>query len=405
MNAQACRPCHGERNRMRYGLIMAGGAGTRLWPMSRKGLPKQLIPFIEPVDAGGARRSLLELSVARLAGLIDPTRVYICTGEAYRAPIRDAMPAFPDAQILGEPMGRDTVNAVGLSAAILEKLDKDAVFAVLTADHVIQPEDVFRARMEIGFRLVEQDPSRLVTFSIKPTYPATGYGYVERGAPIGGVGSGAGGGSGGGTDLAEGDAFRVQRFVEKPDLHRAEAYVRSGDFGWNSGMFVWSARTVMQCLERYVPENFEGLKRIQAAWGTPTQSTVLAQVYPTLKKISVDYALLEPASKEKPGDKASKVSVCTVPMDLQWLDVGSWPSFAQTLTPDASNNRAAGEGDNLLQGGRENLIVNAVPGHTVALLGCEGLIVVHTKDATLVMPREKAEELKELHAKVREELK
>ncbi len=385
---------------MRYAMIMAGGAGTRLWPMSRKGLPKQLIPFIEPGEPGGPRRSLLELSVGRLAGLIDPSRVYICTGEAYRVPIRAAMPAFPDSQILGEPMGRDTVNAVGLTAAVLEKLDQDAVFAVLTADHVIQPEDAFRARMEIGFRLVEQDPTRLVTFSIKPTYPATGYGYVERGAPIVA--------SGGAAGLAEGDAFRVQRFVEKPDLPRAEAYVRSGDFGWNSGMFVWSARSVMQCLERFVPENFEGLKKIQSAWGTPTQAHVLAQVYPTLKKISVDYALLEPASKERVGeraDKAAKVSVCTVPMDLQWLDVGSWPSFAQTLIPDESNNRTAGEGESILRGGRENLVVNAVPNHTVALLGCEGLIVVHTKDATLVMPREKAEELKELHAKVREDLK
>jgi mannose-1-phosphate guanylyltransferase len=375
---------------MRYAMIMAGGSGTRLWPMSRRSLPKQLIPLIEPREKGGARRSLLELSLARLEGLIHPSRIFICTSEAYRPLIRSAMPAFPESQILGEPVGRDTVNAVGLTAAVLEKLDKDAVFAVLTADHVIEPESEFRARMDLGFRLVEEDASRLVTFSIKPTYPATAYGYVERGAAI--VGPGA---------ADAGQAYRVLRFVEKPDLPRAEAYVRSGDFGWNSGMFVWQARTVMQCLERHVPAGYAGLKKIQEAWGTPRQAGVLHEVYPTLPKTSVDYAILEPVSRDKRG----AVMVCAVPMDVRWMDVGSWPSFAATLGSDASGTRMAGEGTSIVHGGRENVVVNAQAGHTLALLGCEGLVVVHTKDATLVMPREQAEGLKDLQARLGEELK
>jgi mannose-1-phosphate guanylyltransferase len=295
--------------------------------------------------------------------------------------------------VLGEPVGRDTVNAVGFAAAVFQKMDPDAVFAVLTADHIIEPAGAFRSLMDVGYRLVEADPTRLVTFSIKPTYPSTSYGYVERGAPLPG------------TPGAEGLAFKVARFVEKPDLPRATAYVESGVFGWNSGMFVWRASTVMEALKRFKPESHEGLVRIQGAWGTARQQAVLAEVYPTLPRISVDYAIMEPASKAK--DR--QFSVCTVQMDVKWLDVGSWPSYGQTLAADAAGNRVAfsgGEGGGaVLHNSANNLVVNPVGGHTVALLGCKDLIVVHTPGATLVMPRDQAGALKDLHARVPEELK
>src|SRR6185295_4630269 len=163
----------------------------------------------------------------RLEGLIPEAQRFIVTAEGYRDIIRRDLSAFPDDRIVGEPMGRDTVNAVGLAAAIFQKLDPEAVFAVFTADHIIEPREKFQQLIDLGFRLVEADPSRLVTFSIKPTYPATGFGYVERGMPLEGV------------DGAKDLAYRVARFVEKPDLPRATAYVQSGVFGWNSGMFVW----------------------------------------------------------------------------------------------------------------------------------------------------------------------
>lgn len=379
---------------MRYAMIMAGGAGTRLWPMSRQGQPKQLLPLIprtgELANGRPGAASLLEVSASRLDGIVPPERRYICTGEPYRAQIAAALPEFTDERILGEPQPRDTVNAVGFTAAVLAKLDPEAIFAVFTADHVIEPLEKFRQRVDLGFRLVEADPRRLVTFSIKPTYPATGFGYVERGTSITGVKG------------ADSLAYRVARFVEKPNSQRAQAYVESGQFGWNSGMFVWKAATVLDCIQRFKPEAHAGLMKIQAAWGTPQQNAVLAEVYPTLPKISVDYCIMEPASQLQETDPKF-VSVATVLMDVRWLDVGSWPSYGETLTPDADGNRVGGaltpEHAMLMQS-KDTLVVSSDPSHTVAVLGCDNLIVVHTPEATLVMPREKAEELKALHAQV-----
>jgi len=352
--------------------------------MSRADRPKQLVPFIR---RHGRSMSLLEIAAERLEGLVEADKRYICTNETYRAAIRTALPKFTDNLILGEPVGRDTVNAVGFAAAVIHKRDPDAVFCVLTADHLIEPADLFRDRMELGFELVENDPTTLVTFSIQPTYAATGFGYVERGATL---------------PDTDGLGFRVARFVEKPTFEKAQAYVESGAFGWNSGMFVWKASTILDCLRRYKPESYQGLMKIQAAWGTPDQQQVLGEVYPALPKISIDYAVMEPASREQ--NRASDgVKVCTVLMDLTWLDVGSWPSFAQTIAPDADGNTISGNAR--LANCKDTLVVNSDDRHTVAVLGCEGMIVVHTEDATLVMPAAKAEELKLLHADLPEKLR
>jgi mannose-1-phosphate guanylyltransferase len=375
---------------MRYGMIMAGGSGTRLWPMSRAGRPKQLLPFM-PAPGGGGYTSLLALAAGRLHGMVPPERRYICTSEGFRSIIKAELPEFSDDRILGEPVGRDTVNAVGFAAAAFHKLDKDAVFAVLTADHLIEPQETFLKCIDVGFKLVESDPRRFVTFSIRPTYAATGFGYCERGAAIGGVPGG------------EGIAFQVARFVEKPNLQRAQAYVESGQFGWNSGMFIFKAATFLDCLKRYKPESFEGVVKIASALGTRDQAKTIAEVYPTLPKISVDFAVMEPASQDKSGS----VSIATVLMDVKWLDVGSWPSYGETLGADEDGNRRGGAGGSaaILRGCRNTLVVNDDPGHVVAVLGTDDLIVVRTKEATLVMPRAKAEELKALHAQVPERLK
>ena len=368
---------------MRYAVIMAGGSGTRLWPVSVAGEPKQLVRFIDRGD--GPARSLLEIAADRLEGVVPGANRLICTGEVHRGRIKEGVAGITDAQIIGEPLPRDTVNAVGLSAAVLEKQDPDAVFAVLTADHLIEPEEGFRACIERGFELVEQDANRLVTFAIKPTHPATGFGYVKRGAPIEG---------------SEGQAFEVERFVEKPDLETAKQYVESGGYGWNSGMFVWKASTFMRALEVFMPENAKKLREIQRDWGTEKQQETLGRLFPELEKTSVDYAVMEPSTDDaRRGD----LRVCTVTMDLEWLDVGSWPSFGETLDADDRGN--AHTGSAVTMDSSNTLTVNRADGHTVCLLGCEDLIVIHTDRATLVMPKEKAQDLKKLHATLPDALK
>lgn len=350
---------------MRNALIMAGGAGTRLWPMSRQERPKQLLPFL-----GG--RSLLQIAAARLEGVVPPERRLVCAAERYREAIVNSIPSLTNDRYLGEPMGRDTVNAVGFGAAILQKHDPNAVFAVLTADHLIEPQEEFVRRLDLGFRLVEADPSRLVTFAITPTFAATGYGYVEQGDAIPGF---------------EG-AYRARRFVEKPDRTTAEQYLAEGGFGWNSGMFVFSAATVMDALSRFKPECHAGLAQIAAAWETPHQREVLERVYPTLPKTSVDYALMEPAARDE------ELRVCVVPMAVQWMDVGSWPTYGQTLPADADGNRTNTRTAHL--NSRNVLAVSDDPDHTIAVIGGSDLIVVRTADVTLVVPASMAERVKDV---------
>jgi mannose-1-phosphate guanylyltransferase len=350
-------------------MIMAGGSGTRLWPMSRRDRPKQLLPFI-----GG--KTLLELAVTRLEGVLPLPQRLICTAESSRTAIRELLPDFTDEQIVGEPAGRDTVNAVGVTAAILAKRDPKAIFLVMTADHLIEPQEEFRKAVELGFSIVEDDPSRFVTFAITPTYPSTSYGYVERGESL--------------ADFP--GAFRAKRFVEKPQRPRAEEYLAAGTFSWNSGMFVFGAAAFLKALEQFMPENHKGLHMIAKAWGTPERDRVLDEVYPNLPRKSVDFAVMEPAAHGK------DFPICIVPMRVSWLDVGSWPSFGETLRPDVDANRTNARAAHVDSHGV--LAISEDPQHTIATLGCRDLIIVHTPDATLVCPRGEAERLKELIEKI-----
>ena len=355
---------------------MAGGSGTRLWPMSRQQRPKQLAPLIEG-------RSLLEIAVSRLDGVVPPPQRWICTGERFRDVITESVPGIQNEQILGEPVGRDTLNAVGLTAAVLRRTDPDAIFAVLTADHLIEPQEVFAKRLDAGFGLVEEDPTRLITFSITPTYPATGYGYLQHGQAI--------------PDHEK--CYLAKRFVEKPDLHTAEEFLATGDYGWNSGMFVFHAGTVLEALEKFEPKTRAGLDRIAEAWGTPRHKEVLEATYPELRKVSVDYALMEPASNDP------DLSVCVVPMALSWIDVGSWPSLGETFEPDAANNRiAAGTAWSDIDSSGL-MVISQEASHRICTIGCHDLVIVHTAEATLICAAEEAQRVKDMATQVPETLR
>jgi mannose-1-phosphate guanylyltransferase len=359
---------------MRHAVIMAGGSGTRLWPMSRGRLPKQLIPFMQ------GRKSLLQIAAERLSGLVDPACRYICAGRDHQQPIVAALGGYfadLNANYLAEPVGRDTLNAVGYSAAVIARHDPQAVIATFTADHLIEPVDEFRRIVTCGFELAEQHAQTLVTFGIRPAHPATGYGYLQLGAPV------AGGG------------FRVEQFKEKPNLDTARQYVAAGadKYLWNSGMFVWRASTLLDCIRRYEPDNYRKLMRIAEAWDSPQRHAVLDEVYPALKKTSVDYAIMEPASRD------DQVQVAAVPMPLRWLDVGSWPSFAQTCSADEHDNAVAAARHAGIET-RRTLVASSDDNHLIATIGCEDLIIIHTPDATLVCRADKAEDIKQLHAQL-----
>jgi mannose-1-phosphate guanylyltransferase len=361
---------------MRYGLIMAGGSGTRLWPLSRKDKPKQLLPLIHG-------RSLLQLSYDRLRGLLPAEQIYVCTKADYGPSVLANLPELPAANLLGEPEGRDTANAVGFAAAVLLENDPDAVMAVMTADHVIEPIDAFHSALRLAFDVVAEQPDALVTFGIVPTDGHTGLGYIHRGEAL---------------QLASNrpGAYRVFGFKEKPDKATADRYVESGRYYWNSGMFVWRCDTVMRELSLHLPDAHRGLTRIAQAWSSPQQLAVLRDVYPQLPRISIDYAVMEPVSQGK-----GKAHVITVEMPVQWLDIGSWPALAETLPTDDHDN-AVDSQVCLLIDTDNNIIVSHDPDHLVAAVGLSDMIVVHTHDVTMVCPKRDAQRVKELVTKARE---
>jgi mannose-1-phosphate guanylyltransferase len=361
---------------MQYGVIMAGGSGTRLWPISRGDKPKQLLRVVHG-------KSLLQVSYERLRGILPAAQIFVCTASSHGPLVRAELPDLPADNILGEPIGRDTANAIGYTAAVLKKRDPEAVCAVVTADHVIEPIDRFQKAVTTAFEVTAEYPRALVAFGIVPTFGHVGLGYIHRGDALplkkGGTG-----------------AFKVLGFREKPDKATADRYVDSGHYYWNSGMFVWRADTVLTELATHLPDSYKGLMTIADAWGTPQQEAVLSEIYPNLKKISVDYAIMEPASQGK-----GKAQVAVVEMPVHWLDVGSWTSLAETLKMDEHNN-AVECAMSLFIDSDDNIVMSTDPQHLVATMGVSDMIVVHTPDATMICPKSESQRVKDLVGKVKE---
>jgi mannose-1-phosphate guanylyltransferase len=328
--------------------------------------------------AGG--RCLLAEAYLRLEGLVPEARRFVCGSARHHDASLDAVAglASPSAsgldRYIGEPEGRDTLAALAFSSALIAREDPEAIVAVFTSDHIIRPLPEFRALVDRAYFFVEGRPDALVTFGVEPDRPATGFGYLELGEEL------------------EGGARRVARFREKPDAASAASFLAagSGRYLWNSGMFLWRASRFLELCGRYEGGLAESVSLIASKAGSPAYASALASAYPTLKKISVDYGVMERASKDP------DVTIAALPLALEWRDIGSWPDYAKLLPTDKEGN--ASLGDTVLVESSGSVAVSTEEGHLVACLGCEDLVIVHTKDATLVCPKDRADELKKLNA-------
>ncbi|GAA1839766.1 mannose-1-phosphate guanylyltransferase [Microlunatus capsulatus] len=354
---------------MRYVLIMAGGSGKRLWPLSRQDMPKQLLKVL-----GG--KSLLRIAYERLEGLVPPERVLVCTGADYAHVVAEELPEVLAENILGEPEGRDSLNAVAWPAAVLAARDPEAVVAVVTADQIMHPVEAFQTALAEGFAVAEEDPGALVTFGVVPTSAHTGYGYLRHADALAG----------------HPDVHTVAEFKEKPDLATAQGYLDSGSYWWNAGMFVWRAATLLEQLAQLHPDTHAQVTALAA------EPDRLAEIYPRLLKISVDYAVMEPASQGRGSGH-----VVAVRLPITWHDVGGFASLSEQLPRDAQGN--ATQGVSVLVDARDNLVINhAEDGRLVAVVGLSDTVIVQTPQITLVCPVSEAERIKELVAEVTERL-
>jgi mannose-1-phosphate guanylyltransferase len=342
---------------MLHAIIMAGGAGTRFWPESRTLRPKQLLDF-----AGG--RTMIEATVDRLGKLVPPQRVVIVTNQQLGAAIAEQLPALPKESILCEPCKRDTAPCIGLAAFHVSLRDPSATMAVVPSDHVISPDEVFQQSLAQAAALVDERAERIVTFGIRPTYPAESFGYIERG-----------------EELKSG-VYKVSRFREKPKGDIARQYFESGQFYWNSGIFVWKANTILSALRQRQPEMYGHLEAIAAAAGTPRYHEVLEREFTAIRGISIDYAVMETAPE-----------VLVIEASFAWDDVGSWQALARLRGSDENGNTILAPHVGVNTTGS---IIRAGGEHLIATLGVKDCIIVHTPDATLVANKHDEEAVRQL---------
>lgn len=345
-------------------MIMAGGGGTRFWPRSRSKRPKQFLCF-------NGERSLLQATYDRVSPIVSPDKIWVITGEKFAEEVGRQLPDLPPTQIVGEPVGRDTAACVALGSQLIAQRDSTATIAVMPADHVIEPEREFQRTLNAASQFCNDHPNNLFTFGITPSYPATGYGYIQRGESI---------------DNRQGIACeRVEAFREKPDSESAERFFQSGDYYWNSGIFLWKAETILGELSDKQPLLYDAARKIADAWDSPSCKNIFAAEYETLEKISIDYAVMEDAAKD------SRVMVVRAP--YQWDDVGSWLALERRNPQDAFGNTVQGLHAGLRT---SHSVIVSEPHHLIATIGLSNLLVIQDGNVTLVADRREEEAVKQL---------
>lgn len=355
-------------------VIMAGGSGTRFWPESRRSKPKQFLKLT-------GDRTLLQQAADRCRPWVPSERVHVVTGAAHAAETRRQLPELPAENILLEPCGRNTAPCIGLAALQVDLLDPDATILVAPADHLIRPDSAFRATVESGVSLLEKSPQASVLIGIPPRYPATAYGYIERGDPAG-------------AGMAT--AFPVKSFREKPSREVAAQFLETGYYYWNAGIFLWRAQRILRLLEMFQPEIHARLGRLKSVWKTPEWNAALATEFPGMPSISIDYGVLEPvAARRDPGQP-----VFVVPAAFEWDDVGSWQALPAVLGTDPQQNTITGPQCGIET---EGCIIRTTPEHLVATIGISDLVVVHTPDATLIAPKDDDNAIRRLVALLEEQ--
>ncbi len=355
-----------------HAVILAGGRGTRFWPRSRTRTPKQLLNIV-------GKDTMLEQTVARLRPLIPADRIWTVTNAEQSAAVRKQLPGASRKRVLTEPLGRNTAAAIALAAIHIRRAARaDALMAVLPADHFIAQPDKYRKIVSAALELA-REPGRMIVLGIPPTRPDTGFGYVERISDV--------------LDSNGFPAFAVRRFTEKPALELARQYVASEDYSWNAGMFFWRVSTFLENLKRFLPKTHEALESLAETIGKKTYERCLRAIYPKLENISVDYAILENATRQ---DGPPRVFV--IPAEVGWSDIGSWAAVYELLAKHSGDNILAGHGLALDASG--NFLYS--PSKFVAAIGVRDLIVVETPDALLIVPRDRAQDVAKIVKSIEE---
>ena len=349
---------------MDYAVIMAGGTGKRLWPLSRQKRPKQVLKLLDG-------KTLLRCCFERLRPIFDIRNIIVLTNAGYADVVREDLSELPFNNVIAEPAVRDTAGAIGLVSTVLSKYDSEATIAVLTADQIIEPAEVLQQGLKDALAFINNNPDDMITFGIQPTFASTSLGYIKCGNSRK-------------CPECKNKIYSVDAFSEKPDEKTAKKYLDSGQYFWNSGMFVWKAKTILANLGKFLPEATEPLTKIKAAWDSPSQQQTLQDWFVKLPKISIDYAVME---------KADRVNA--IKLDVRWLDMGSFAALADLISSDKSNNIVVAGHSELLDC-NNSIIVTEDKGHLIAAIGLENIVVAHSPDATLICHIDQTHRLKEL---------